>query len=131
MNIRVMGYVQDLKECFDNIRVSVAPLRYGAGLKGKVAMAMSYGVPGVVTSCAAEGMMLTDGEDVLIRDDDASFADAVLRLCDDKELWNRLSAAGLSYIDKGYSVQRGVARVREIVDLVSDKENPSGARDRL
>jgi O-antigen biosynthesis protein len=126
-----VGHLHDLKECFGNIRVSVAPLRYGAGLKGKVAMAMSYGVPIVATSCAAEGMMLTDGENVLIRDDEADFADAVLRLYDDKQLWDRLSAASLSYIDNGYSVQRGIARVRQIINVISNNEDPNGARDRL
>jgi glycosyltransferase involved in cell wall biosynthesis len=76
-------------------------------------------------------MMLTDGENVLIRDDEADFADAVLRLYDDKQLWDRLSAASLSYIDNGYSVQRGIARVREIINVISNNEDPNGARDRL
>jgi glycosyltransferase involved in cell wall biosynthesis len=58
MNVKVIGHVKDLAECFGHTRISVAPLRYGAGLKGKVAMAMSYGVPVVGTSCAAEGMEL-------------------------------------------------------------------------
>jgi O-antigen biosynthesis protein len=130
MNVRVIGYLDDLKDCFGNIRVSIAPLRYGAGLKGKVAMAMSYGVPGVVTSCAAEGMLLTDGENILVRDDEDEFAKAVLQLYDDKQLWNRLSAASLSYIEQGYSTAKGVARVREIINWVMDNKRPSDAGDK-
>jgi O-antigen biosynthesis protein len=122
MNVRVVGYIEDLRDCFDNIRISIAPLRYGAGLKGKVATAMAYGVPVVATSCAIEGMVLVDGENVLVRDDDDQFADAVLQLYDDKQLWDRLSAGSLSHVEREYSTKRGVARVREIADLVLNNE---------
>jgi GT2 family glycosyltransferase/glycosyltransferase involved in cell wall biosynthesis len=130
MNIRVIGYLEDLKDCFDNIRVSIAPLRYGAGLKGKVAMAMSYGVPVVGTSCAAEGMMLKNGENILIRDNEDDFAKAVLQIYDDKELWTRMSAASLSYIEEGYSTNKGVARVREIIDMVLNEDTPREASNK-
>jgi GT2 family glycosyltransferase/glycosyltransferase involved in cell wall biosynthesis len=130
MNIHVIGYLDDLNDCFGNIRVSVAPLRYGAGLKGKVAMAMAYGVPVVATSCAAEGMRLRDDENILVRDNEDDFAEAVLQLYDDKQLWNRLSAASLSYIDQGYSTEKGIARVGEIIDLVLNNERANEASDK-
>ena len=118
MNVRVVGYLEDLRECFDNIRVSVAPLRYGAGLKGKVAAAMSYGVPVVATPCAAEGMMLVDGDNILVREQDDEFARAVLQIYDDEQLWNRLSKGSLTHVEQEYSSAKGAARVREIVDFL-------------
>jgi GT2 family glycosyltransferase len=118
-NINVVGYVEDLSQCFGQIRLSVAPLRYGAGIKGKVAMAMSCGVPVVATSCGAEGMALRDGENILVRDDAASFADAVVRAYRDEALWNRMSSGALDFIARGYSTERGIARVAEMVDAVS------------
>jgi glycosyltransferase involved in cell wall biosynthesis len=130
MNVRVIGYVQDLNECFGHIRMAVAPLRYGAGLKGKVAMAMAYGVPVVATSCAAEGMALEEGKNILVRDDEAEFAKAVLQLYEDRELWERLSKASLSYIEQGYSTQRGIARVGEIIDWVLRDKRPNEASDK-
>ena len=116
--VKVVGYVADLADCFDRIRVSIAPLRYGAGIKGKVAMSLAYGVPVVATTCAAEGMALTDGVDVLVRDDPQAFADAVLQAHEDAALWRRLSDAGLAHIDEIYSSRRGLERVREIVALL-------------
>jgi len=118
-NVNIVGFVEDLDRHFDQIRISVAPIRYGAGIKGKVAMAMSYGVPVVATACGAEGMALKDGENVLVRDDPASFADAVIQLYRDDELWNRLSYASRDFIDRGYSKERGVSRVAEMLDIVS------------
>ena len=94
-HVIVHGYVEDIAPYMDGCRVSVAPLRYGAGVKGKVNMAMSYGLPVVATPVAVEGMHVESGEDVLVADDAQAFADAVIRAHEDEALWNRLSANGL------------------------------------
>ena len=78
--IQVLGYVPDVKPIFDRARVSVAPLRFGAGVKGKVNHSMALGVPAVVTSLAAEGMYLEHEQNAMIADDPQSFADAVVRV---------------------------------------------------
>ena len=70
----------DVAPLFDQARVSVAPLRFGAGVKGKVNQSMSFGVPTVVTSVASEGMYLSHGISAMIADHPESFADAVVQL---------------------------------------------------
>jgi glycosyltransferase involved in cell wall biosynthesis len=84
-------------------RIALAPLRYGAGVKGKVNLAMSHGLPVVATPVAAEGIDLRDGGSVLLADDAAGFAAAVVRLYDDAELWLRLSDAGLDIVRRDFS----------------------------
>jgi glycosyltransferase involved in cell wall biosynthesis len=74
----VHGFVADLAPCLDGCRISVAPLRYGAGVKGKVNQAMAHGLPVVATSIAVEGMQLVPGADVLVADDPGRFAEAVI-----------------------------------------------------
>ena len=75
------GYVEDIAPYMDGCRVSVAPLRYGAGVKGKVNMAMSYGLPVVATPIAVEGMHVEAGEDVMVsRPMPQAFAEAVIRV---------------------------------------------------
>jgi len=69
------GYVPDVIGDSRDRRLSVAPLRYGAGVKGKVNMSLAFGLRAFVTSVAAEGMQLVDGEDVLIADDKARCGD--------------------------------------------------------
>ena len=54
--LRVTGYVPDLRPLFEKSRVFVAPLRYGAGVKGKIVTSMMYGVPVVTTSIGNEGL---------------------------------------------------------------------------
>ncbi|GAB2501780.1 glycosyltransferase [Lysobacter humi (ex Lee et al. 2017)] len=110
--IEVHGHVPDLSPWMDGARLAIAPLRYGAGVKGKVNLSMAHGQPVVATGCAVEGMHLRDGEDVLVADTPEAFADAVLRLYRDEALWNRLAAAGRANIERHFSLDaaRDVAR---------------------
>jgi glycosyltransferase involved in cell wall biosynthesis len=104
--IVVHGRVDDLGPLLANCRLSVAPLRFGAGVKGKVNQAMSHGLPVVVTTVAAEGMHLQDGVDVLIEDDAISMAEAVNRVYHDETLWIRLSDAGIDNVRRHFSTER-------------------------
>lgn len=102
--VQLHGRVDDLAPLMKACRVSIAPLRFGAGVKGKVNMSMSHGVPVVLTSIAAEGMHLVDGEDALVADSAEAFAAAIVRLYHDAALWLRLSDAGLRNIETHFSV---------------------------
>lgn len=73
----VHGYIEDLQAFYGDMRVSVAPLRWGAGVKGKVNTAMKHGVPTVCTSITTEGMFTKHNENVLIADEAAAFAENV------------------------------------------------------
>jgi GT2 family glycosyltransferase len=114
-DVRVLGYVPDVRPLFDRARLSVAPIRFGAGVKGKVNQSMSFGVPTVVTSVAAEGMYLTDGRNALIADDPESFADAVVQLWTSRELWESVSSSGRCNLREHFSVATAVRRVDELL----------------
>jgi glycosyltransferase involved in cell wall biosynthesis len=90
----VTGWVPDVKPYLDSHMVSIAPLRFGSGMKGKVGEAMANGLPVVATRIAAEGMDLGDGDTALIADSAAEFAGAVTRLLRDQALHHRLSRNG-------------------------------------
>jgi O-antigen biosynthesis protein len=97
------GFVESLDEYLDGCRLSVAPLRYGAGVKGKVNQSMAHGQPVVCTALAAEGMYLIEDVDVLIADAPDRFAAAVVRLYQDESLWQQLSDAGLGNVERHFS----------------------------
>lgn len=99
----VTGYVRDLSPYLARSRVFVAPLRYGAGMKGKIGVALSWGIPVVTTSIGAEGMGLTHGVDVLIADNPIDFANNVVKIYNDKNLWELLSYNGKNIIKQRYS----------------------------
>ena len=112
--VRIHGHVPDLQPWLDGCRISVAPLRYGAGVKGKVNQAMAHGVPVVATTPAVEGMHLRDGHDVLVADDAQAFADAVLQLDSDEALWSGIAAQGRRNVARHFSLDAA----REVVRAV-------------
>jgi glycosyltransferase involved in cell wall biosynthesis len=100
--------VPDVTSYFTGCRVSISPLRYGAGVKGKINQAMSYGLPVVATTPSVEGMFLSPEQDVLVADDPEAFAEAIARAYHDEVLWERLAAGGRENIRAHFS--RDVAR---------------------
>ena len=115
--INTVGYVEDLDAFLDRRRVSVAPLRYGAGAKGKVAGSLARGVPTVCTPIAAEGMGLAPGVDVLVGNDAEEFAAHVIALLGDDAQWRRLSDAGLAYARETTSRASAHRRIRDVLGL--------------
>ncbi|MGC8490402.1 MAG: glycosyltransferase [Syntrophobacteraceae bacterium] len=89
--VTVTGYVASTEPYLLKARVSIAPLRYGAGMKGKIGEAMAYGLPVVTTSVGAEGMGLEHGKTAFIADTPAEFAQEVVKLCSDDDLWRIIS----------------------------------------
>ncbi|MDO4888433.1 MAG: glycosyltransferase [Actinomycetaceae bacterium] len=98
-HVKFEGYVADLADVYDRARVAIAPLRYGAGVKGKVGEALSWGLPMVTTSIGAEGMDLVDGVTARIADDAEGFARAIVELVGDDRQWQGISTAGEAHID--------------------------------
>jgi glycosyltransferase involved in cell wall biosynthesis len=114
-DIEIVGSVDDVAPYFERARLSVAPLRYGAGVKGKVNQSMALGVPVVVTSIAAEGMYLEHEENALIADAPESFAAAVVRLWRSEELWERLSRGGRANVEEHFSVEAASRRIDDLL----------------
>jgi GT2 family glycosyltransferase/SAM-dependent methyltransferase/glycosyltransferase involved in cell wall biosynthesis len=96
--ISVVGWVEDLQPLLEQSRVMAAPLRFGAGMKGKVTQCLAAGLPVVTSTLGAEGLDVRDGESMLIADEADELAERVVRLCRDDELWRRVSVAGQSVV---------------------------------
>ena len=96
--------------------LSVAPLRYGAGVKGKVNQSLAYGVPVVATSHAVEGMFLDDGVSVLVADQPQDFADQLVRVYRDEALWEILSKGGLAVMEDHFSFAAARRALMELVE---------------
>jgi hypothetical protein len=107
--VEVLGHLPDLAPLFDRSRVFVAPLRFGAGMKGKVGQSLVHGLPVVATPVGAEGMGLEDGRHLLVAETAEDFADRVLALLRDDALWARLQRDGRALIQATLS-EDAVAR---------------------
>jgi GT2 family glycosyltransferase/glycosyltransferase involved in cell wall biosynthesis len=130
-DVRFAGPVSDIRPQFAAARLSVAPLRYGAGIKGKITTSLSFGLPLVTTSVGTEGMNLRHGEDVLIADGPESFTDAIVALYSDAALWTRLATNGSRAVASQFSVASAESTLAHVLGLQRDLrevEPRAGAR---
>lgn len=104
-DIVIVGYIDDLTDYLNGMRVMVAPLRYGAGAKGKVASSMAAGLPVVASPIAVEGMAIQNGQDVLVAKNEDEFVMAITKLYSDSKLWEQLSKNGLLVAEKNWGKQ--------------------------
>ena len=115
-DIEVRGHVDDLAPLFAGCRLSVAPLRYGGGIKGKIVTSLGYRVPVVATTIAAEGMELRHEEEILVADSPRDMAEQIVRLYRDEALWRRISRMGYrAFIDR-FSLAAGAGRLLAVFD---------------
>ena len=123
--VEVLGFVEDLDALLRRCRLSVAPLRYGAGIKGKIATALQMGLPTVATTIAVEGTPLVPDMEIMVADKPEQFAAAVIELYTDDEKWRRLSEAGFQFARREYSIDANRARIKRLF-----AELDLGAQDR-
>ena len=109
--VEVIGFVQDIGPLLNSVRLTVAPLRYGAGVKGKVCMGLASGVPVVGTQIAFEGMSLALGKEVLCSSSPTELADHIVRVYSDRDLWMAVADAGFEYARRELSLEASVSRI--------------------
>jgi glycosyltransferase involved in cell wall biosynthesis len=114
--VHAVGFVDDLERFLARRRLTIAPLRYGAGAKGKVAGSLAQGVPVVCTPIGAEGMQLSPGDNVLIGETAEELARHVVTLLTDDQTWHRMSKAGIAYARDVTSRAMARQRLRSILD---------------
>lgn len=114
-HVEVVGYVPETAPYLESAYISVAPLRYGAGVKGKIGEAMAYRLPVVTTNVGIDGFGLTPGHDVLVGDDAQTFAAHVLRVLEDPMLHENLAEAGFQFIQGRFSAEAVQTRVDEMM----------------
>jgi glycosyltransferase involved in cell wall biosynthesis len=119
--IEPLGHVPSLDPYLDGCRLSIAPLRFGAGIKGKINTAHARGVPVVATTIAVEGMHLEHGRDVLVADTAQQFADAIVRLYSDASLWISISEAALANVRRHFSPEVAAQSLEQLLALAATK----------
>jgi glycosyltransferase involved in cell wall biosynthesis len=96
----VPGYLEEVAHYFLASRIFVAPLRFGAGMKGKIGQSLEFGLPIVSTEIGVEGMHLTNGINCMVADDAPTFAKKIIELYSNQSLWLQLHENSLAVIDK-------------------------------
>lgn len=124
-DIEPIGFVQDIRSIFERVRLSVAPLRFGAGLKGKIASSFMMGIPVVGTDVAFEGMPKSGLEDVRF---EATTPQGLAKLIVDLHQSDELDTLGRKcrdYVLEHYSTQKITQSVNRLIDDVLARKKES------
>ena len=127
-DVLITGYLKDLENFLLNKRVFVSPLRYGAGVKGKIGMAMSVGIPVVATALSIEGMQLTESKNILVANEPEEFAETIYKIYQNEELWNLISENGSNFVEKEFgdeAVWKKLAKVLSELGFTISRGNYS------
>ena len=112
--IRFTGRVEDVRTVIGKCQVFVCPLTFGSGIKTKNLEAMAMGIPVVTTSIGAENINAVEGKDWLVEDENQLFADAVVKIMNDKELYNELRKNGYQYVKDNFTWKVAEEKMKEL-----------------
>lgn len=114
--VHIRGWVEDVAEVYNTCRVFVAPLRTGAGIKGKVIGALAAGTPVVMSSIAAEGIGASRGSEAAVADTPQEWVEAITSLYDDGERWTAMSYNAQALARRSFSFQNGLTMMRQALE---------------
>jgi len=114
----VKGFAKDAKKVVENAKVVLAPLRFGAGIKGKLTEAMQCGTPSVTTKIGSEGMSKNLAWNGFITDDFEDFADKAVQLYSETSIWETAQKNGIEIINQMYDKEKLSAPfIRRITEI--------------
>jgi len=128
-SVTVVGHVPDIRPFTLDCGAFVVPLRWGSGMRVKILNAMAMGLPVVSTTVGAEGIGVTDGEDILLADDPAAFADAVVRVLMDRALRERLGTVARRRMETRYAWDVIGPRLLSAYDEYVLRADPAAVRE--
>ena len=103
-NIIPLGFISDeeLEKLYNKVKIVIAPLTFGAGVKGKIIESICHGIPVVTTTIGAEGI-INCNEILKIEDESDKFAEVVNKLYEDENEWNNMRSKQVNYSENNFS----------------------------
>ena len=120
----IMGRVEDANEIVKNARIVLAPIRFGAGLKGKLLEAMQCGTPSATTTIGSEAMHGNLPWNGFITDDIQEFVKKAIELYKDENLWKQAQKNGIAIVNECFQKSNYSEKLIEVIDaLLNDSES--------
>ena len=117
----INGFAEDVNVVMQQAKVCLAPIRFGAGLKGKLVDAMQNGTPCMMTSLAAEGMFENLQPNGFIEDNPQEFANKAVQLYQKEILWNEKQQNGFQIINKRFNKVEFQQKLALILEEITEQ----------
>jgi glycosyltransferase involved in cell wall biosynthesis len=113
-NIFISGWMEDIRDAYDESKIFVAPIFTGIGQQNKILEAMSMELPVITTSAVNKAIGAEPGKEVIVADTGQEFADAILRLLDNNELARQLGKASRKFVKNNYSWEYQYGKLKNL-----------------
>jgi len=100
--VKVSGWVDDIRECYNKSRIFVAPMQIGTGLQNKLLEAMAMGMPCITSDLANNALGAKDGKEIMVCRTNEEYVSAIIKLKSEKEVADRIAAAGRAFVAGKY-----------------------------
>jgi sugar transferase (PEP-CTERM/EpsH1 system associated) len=114
-NIRVTGWVEDIREYYAKARIFIAPMQIGTGLQNKLLEAMAMKIPSITSPLANSALEAKPGKEILIGNNPKEFADHIIRLLEDKKIANELAEQGYLFVQNKYNWESATHKLEELI----------------
>jgi sugar transferase (PEP-CTERM/EpsH1 system associated) len=114
-NVRVTGWMDDIRDAYASSKVFIAPMRIGTGLQNKLLEAMSMKIPSITTPLANEALQAQDKKEILIGQSAGDLAGHIIRLLEDDVLYRKISENGYHFVKDSYSWSEATAKLNNII----------------
>lgn len=113
--VHVSGWVDDIRDCYAEARIFIAPMQIGTGLQNKLLEAMSMKIPSITSNLANSALCAKDGEEILIGDKPEDYAAHIVKLLDDQDFADQIADAGFRFVNQKYDWEKATEKLNQIM----------------
>lgn len=114
-NVKVVGWVDDIREAYRSAKVFVAPIFSGTGQQNKILESMAIGLPSITTTQVNNAIGAKNGKEILLADNPQEFAEAIEKLLNDDQLYRDIQKNARTFVINNYSWKEHVSKLNKIL----------------
>ncbi len=119
--VDVTGWVDDIRDCYAEARIFIAPMQIGTGLQNKLLEAMAMKIPCITSKLANAALCAKDGEEILIGETPEDYAGYILKLLEDQAFADQIAKAGFNFVNKKYDWKRATEKLARVMHSAGKK----------
>ena len=118
-NVKVTGWVDDIRECYAKAKIFIAPMQIGTGLQNKLLEAMAMNIPCITSPLANNALEAKNGKEIIIGDSPEEYAEKIIYFLEHKNEADKIAENGYNFVHKNYNWENATQKLE---NLMFDKQ---------